>query len=404
MAKGKKLCFNSADRFKNEMARLAKDNVNKKCFDCRVPGTNNFITDLGIFVCANCAARHRDVNHHVKGIDFAQFTKEDVDKAKEVGNERANDLYFRNFNYNSDKLPNFNQPKEVKRFFEQKYIEKKWAAAVVVGATTTTQKKIEKMPPNNNGINSPKETKDTSSGFDFFDNDSSPTINNKKTEQSFDFFDDSENKTNKVERHEKNVIVDDFFSSETKADNFFDNFDNIEKVEKKPVVAVQNKKPEVNSFFSAAVEQKNEVKNDFFGDDDVSNFVQSKKVEDTFDDLFDAIQPTSYSQPATTYSLFDNSQTKVQQNEFSMDDMFSSNSPSQQQVQKQQPVQRTNQVHNLFNSNVAVKTVDPFSELIGTSKTKQQPKNSFVSNTAKNNSPFKQNTVVDPFAELDELL
>ncbi|KIK68299.1 hypothetical protein GYMLUDRAFT_35684 [Collybiopsis luxurians FD-317 M1] len=84
------------DRLQKILLELATQPGNDVCADCksRVPRWASH--NLGIFICVNCASIHRKIGTHitkVKSLTMDSWTKEQVERMKEMGNLNSNAIY-----------------------------------------------------------------------------------------------------------------------------------------------------------------------------------------------------------------------------------------------------------------------------------------------------------------------
>ncbi|KAJ6834898.1 putative ADP-ribosylation factor GTPase-activating protein AGD14 [Iris pallida] len=68
---------------------------NKRCINCNNLGPQYVCTNFWTFICTNCSGIHREFCFRVKSISMAKFTSQEVSALQEGGNERAKDIYFK---------------------------------------------------------------------------------------------------------------------------------------------------------------------------------------------------------------------------------------------------------------------------------------------------------------------
>ncbi|GHJ88976.1 hypothetical protein NliqN6_5378 [Naganishia liquefaciens] len=69
---------------------------NTTCADCKSPAPRWASVNLGIFICVSCASIHRSLGTHtsrVKSVTMDTWTREMVDRMREMGNARANAVW-----------------------------------------------------------------------------------------------------------------------------------------------------------------------------------------------------------------------------------------------------------------------------------------------------------------------
>jgi hypothetical protein len=99
--------------------------ANKRCFDCSVGVPTYVNTTVNTFVCQSCAGVLRELQHRVKGISMASFTKEELAALAAGGNELAGRVWRRN-NLPEAQAPGGAGAPSMKRHMEFTYVAKKW--------------------------------------------------------------------------------------------------------------------------------------------------------------------------------------------------------------------------------------------------------------------------------------
>ncbi|CEH12232.1 ap-domain-containing protein [Ceraceosorus bombacis] len=83
----------AAERHARQLVQLLKEPGNDQCADCGGRSPRWASWNLGIFICVQCAGVHRKLGTHitkVKSLTLDTWTREQVDRMKEVGNTRSN--------------------------------------------------------------------------------------------------------------------------------------------------------------------------------------------------------------------------------------------------------------------------------------------------------------------------
>ncbi|RDY05928.1 putative ADP-ribosylation factor GTPase-activating protein AGD14, partial [Mucuna pruriens] len=109
---------------------LLKLAPNRRCINCNSLGPQYVCTNFWTFVCTNCSGIHREFTHRVKSISMAKFSAQEVSALQEGGNERAKEIYFKEWDpqrciilisisgaSNIDRLRNFIKHVYVDRIF-----------------------------------------------------------------------------------------------------------------------------------------------------------------------------------------------------------------------------------------------------------------------------------------------
>ncbi|XP_078093834.1 stromal membrane-associated protein 2-like isoform X2 [Mustelus asterias] len=98
----------------------------RECADCGSRGPRWASWNLGVFVCIRCAGIHRNLGVHiskVKSVNLDQWTPEQIQCIREMGNSKARTLY------EAYLPPNFKRPQvdqAVESFIRDKYEKKKY--------------------------------------------------------------------------------------------------------------------------------------------------------------------------------------------------------------------------------------------------------------------------------------
>ncbi|EFA81928.1 Arf GTPase activating protein [Heterostelium album PN500] len=101
---------------------------NNKCADCTDSFPRFLNTSLGTFVCSVCGAVHRELGHRVKSLASDKFNDEEIEKLKNIGNKKAQDIWLSKWTEKEFPTPLPSDEKKVREFIKLKYVEKKWAA------------------------------------------------------------------------------------------------------------------------------------------------------------------------------------------------------------------------------------------------------------------------------------
>jgi hypothetical protein len=114
------------DRHEIILRKLVKNGENKKCINCGSLGPQYACTSFATFVCTLCSGVHREFSHRVKSISLAKFTAGEVQALQEGGNERARDLYFKDWDPARNPLPDNSDPGKLRNFIKDVYVERRY--------------------------------------------------------------------------------------------------------------------------------------------------------------------------------------------------------------------------------------------------------------------------------------
>lgn len=123
----------SRERQQRILQELVRQPGNNVCADCKSRAPQWASTNHGVFVCTQCAGIHRKMGVHVskvKSLTLDNWTKEQVDRMKEMGNLRSNQLH------NPDEMRNrpptnmedSERDSELEKYIRQKYETRRFMA------------------------------------------------------------------------------------------------------------------------------------------------------------------------------------------------------------------------------------------------------------------------------------
>ncbi|KAL5161173.1 Arf-GAP domain and FG repeat-containing protein 2 [Glycine soja] len=72
---------------------------------CSYVGPQYVCTNFWTFVCTNCSGIHREFTHRVKSVSMAKFTSQEVSALQEGGNQRAKEIYFKEWDAQRHSFP-----------------------------------------------------------------------------------------------------------------------------------------------------------------------------------------------------------------------------------------------------------------------------------------------------------
>lgn len=115
---------------KNEklIRALSKLNENKKCINCNTLVPQYVCTNFWTFVCLTCSGIHREFTHRVKSISMSKFTAAEVTALHSGGNERARQIYLKNWDFQNNGLPDSSNVERLRTFIKQVYVERRYVA------------------------------------------------------------------------------------------------------------------------------------------------------------------------------------------------------------------------------------------------------------------------------------
>ncbi|XP_039132235.1 probable ADP-ribosylation factor GTPase-activating protein AGD14 isoform X1 [Dioscorea cayenensis subsp. rotundata] len=106
---------------------LMKLPPNRKCINCNSLGPQYVCTNFWTFVCIACSGIHREFTHRVKSVSMAKFTKQEVEALQNGGNQRAREIFLKDWDMQQLRLPDSSKPDRIREFIRSVYVEKKYA-------------------------------------------------------------------------------------------------------------------------------------------------------------------------------------------------------------------------------------------------------------------------------------
>ncbi|XP_064975838.1 probable ADP-ribosylation factor GTPase-activating protein AGD14 isoform X2 [Musa acuminata AAA Group] len=98
---------------------LLKLPANRRCINCNSLGPQYVCINFWTFICINCSGIHREFTHRVKSISMAKFTSQEVSALQEGGNERAKEIYFKEWDPQHYSLPD----NRLREFIKNVYVD-----------------------------------------------------------------------------------------------------------------------------------------------------------------------------------------------------------------------------------------------------------------------------------------
>ncbi|GJN41477.1 hypothetical protein PR202_gn00859 [Eleusine coracana subsp. coracana] len=105
---------------------LLKLPANKRCINCNNLGPQYVCTNFSTFVCTNCSGAHREFTHRVKSISMAKFTAQEVTALQEGGNERAREIFFKEWDAHRNAYPDSSNADKLRNFIKHVYVERRY--------------------------------------------------------------------------------------------------------------------------------------------------------------------------------------------------------------------------------------------------------------------------------------
>lgn len=106
---------------------LLKLTPNRRCINCNSLGPQYVCTNFWTFVCINCSGIHREFTHRVKSISMAKFTAQEVSALQEGGNQRAKEIYFKEWDPQRHSLPDSSNIERLRDFIKHVYVDRRFS-------------------------------------------------------------------------------------------------------------------------------------------------------------------------------------------------------------------------------------------------------------------------------------
>ncbi|KAF7819841.1 putative ADP-ribosylation factor GTPase-activating protein AGD14 isoform X1 [Senna tora] len=106
---------------------LLKLQPNRRCINCGSLGPQYVCTNFWTFVCINCSGIHREFTHRVKSVSMAKFTSQEVIALQEGGNQRAKEIYFKEWDPQRHSLPDSSNVDRLRDFIKHVYVDRRFS-------------------------------------------------------------------------------------------------------------------------------------------------------------------------------------------------------------------------------------------------------------------------------------
>ncbi|CAL4930753.1 unnamed protein product [Urochloa decumbens] len=106
---------------------LLKLPPNRRCVNCNGLGPQYVCTSFWTFVCVSCSGIHREFTHRVKSISMSTFSTQEVEALQKGGNQRARELFLKDFDTQKMRLPDSSNIGSLREFIKAVYVERRYA-------------------------------------------------------------------------------------------------------------------------------------------------------------------------------------------------------------------------------------------------------------------------------------
>ncbi|KAJ8751816.1 hypothetical protein K2173_026009 [Erythroxylum novogranatense] len=115
------------ERIEGIIRGLLKLPENRRCINCNILGPQYVCTTFSTFVCMNCNVVHREFTHRVKSVSMSKFNAEEVSALQAAGNERARQIYFKEWNPQRNSYPDCSNLSKLRDFIKHVYVDRRYA-------------------------------------------------------------------------------------------------------------------------------------------------------------------------------------------------------------------------------------------------------------------------------------
>lgn len=119
-----------SDKTDQKLRELMRINENNQCFECDSKHPIYVVTELNIFVCADCSSYHRSQGRHVKGVGLCNFTHAELDNISKGGNELARRTWLATWQPLKYPKPDPTNRNGMLRWMNKKYNDHAWYAPI----------------------------------------------------------------------------------------------------------------------------------------------------------------------------------------------------------------------------------------------------------------------------------
>ncbi|PON66288.1 Arf GTPase activating protein [Parasponia andersonii] len=106
---------------------LMKLPPNRKCINCNSLGPQYVCTNFWSFVCMTCSGIHREFTHRVKSVSMAKFTSQEVEALQNGGNQRAREIYLKDWDLQRQRFPDSSNVEKIRQFIKDVYVDRRYA-------------------------------------------------------------------------------------------------------------------------------------------------------------------------------------------------------------------------------------------------------------------------------------
>ncbi|ONI34161.1 hypothetical protein PRUPE_1G466000 [Prunus persica] len=133
------------EKIERTIRTLLKHPQNKRCINCNCLGPQYVCTTFLTFVCTNCSGVHREFTHRVKSVSMAKFNAEEVSALQAGGNERARQIYFKEWDPQYHAYPDGSNLHRLRDFIKHVYVNRKYTGERSVYTGERSMNKLSRL-------------------------------------------------------------------------------------------------------------------------------------------------------------------------------------------------------------------------------------------------------------------
>lgn len=89
-------------------------------------GPQYVCTNFWTFICTNCSGLHREFTHRVKSVSMAKFTSQEVASLQGGGNERAKEIFLKEWDQQLSSFPDSSNVERLRAFIKHVYVDRRY--------------------------------------------------------------------------------------------------------------------------------------------------------------------------------------------------------------------------------------------------------------------------------------
>ncbi|KAK6927436.1 Arf GTPase activating protein [Dillenia turbinata] len=146
------------ERIERVIRGLLKQPENRRCINCNNLGPQYVCTTFWTFVCTTCSGiqyhdclcivkniSSREFTHRVKSVSMAKFSSEEADALQAGGNQRAREIYFKEFHQHMHSLPDNSNLHRLRDFIRHVYVDRRFTGERCTSSPSLSRLSLDDM-------------------------------------------------------------------------------------------------------------------------------------------------------------------------------------------------------------------------------------------------------------------